>query len=143
MNEKMRNYTAVFSNKSGVVKEQYTAGGPKEAIQYARKFSAWPNVVIFDDTYTIIPSYGEMIYMNGEIVKRSCDGDYLLPSLCVYDSVRTTLNYACAGIYHKVSSITGKPSMVKFITDIGLQLQKLSSLCQEEAKRQDEPCRWI
>lgn len=142
MSEEMRKYTAVFSNRSGVVKEQYTAYGPKEAIQYARRFPAWPNVVIFDDTFTIIPSYGEMIYMNGVVVKRPCDADFLTPSLCVYDSVRTTLSYACAGIYHKVSSITGKPSMVKFITDIGLQLQKLSCLCKEEAMRQDEPCRF-
>lgn len=139
----MRKYTAIYTNKSKqVAKEQYEAEGPKEAIQYAKKFSAWPNVVITDDTYTIIPGYGEMIYMNGIIRKRPTDAEYLDPSLSVYDSVRTTLSYACQEIYHKASSITSKPSLVQFLTNAGVTLQKLSSLCKAEAHKNNEPCRW-
>lgn len=140
MDSKSRHYTALFSNRSGVVKEQYVASGPKEAIDYAKRFSAWPNVVITDDTYTYIPGLGEMIYMNGEIVKRCCDGDYLEPSRSVYDAARTTISYAIRRLYHMVPS-SGKPSQVKFFTQIGLTIQKLGYDCQKEAERMDEPCR--
>ena len=142
MDSKSRRYTALFSNRNGVVKEQYLAGGPKEAIEYARKFSAWPNVVITDDTFTYIPGLGEMIYMNGEIVKRCCDGEYLTPSRSVYDAARTTISYTVRRLYHMVPS-SGKPSQVKFFTQIGLTIQRLGYDCQKEAERMDEPCRVI
>ena len=142
MNSKSRRYTALFSNRNGVIKEQYLASGPKEAIEYARKFSAWPNVVITDDTFTYIPGLGEMIYMNGEIVKRCCDGEYLTPSRSVYDAARTTISYTVRRLYHMVPS-SGKPSQVKFFTKIGLTIQRLEYDCQKEAERMDEPCRVI
>lgn len=141
MDSELRHYTALFSNRYGVVKEQYDARGPKEAIEYARRFSAWPNVVITDDTFTYIPGLGEMIYMNGEIVKRCCDGEYLTPSRSVYDAARTTISYTVRRLYHMVPTSTGKPSQVKFFTKIGLTIQKLGYDCQMEAERMDEPCR--
>lgn len=138
----MRNYTAIYTDKQ-LVKTSYQAEGPEEAIAHAKRFSAWPNVVITDDTYTIIPGLGEMIYMNGEIVKRTVDAKYLMPSKSVYDAARTTIDYTCRRIYHIVSAVSGKPSQVKFFKELGLKIQRLEQDCIKEAELRDEPCRII
>ena len=141
----MRKYTAVYTPKKckEAICQSYEAHDPKDAIEKAQKFDAWPNVVIYDDTYSAIPSYGEMIYLNGQIIKRSFDGYYLLESLCLYDAIRTDLSYVSLRISNKISAITGKPGTVQFVKDICVALNKLSSLCQAEAAKNDEPCRWL
>ena len=133
--------TALKNNGINCAEITFRTACAKEAIEYARRFSAWPNVVITDDTFTYIPGLGEMIYMNGEIVKRCCDGEYLTPSRSVYDAARTTISYTVRRLYHMVPTSTGKPSQVKFFTKIGLTIQRLQYDCQMEAERMDEPCR--
>ena len=140
----MRKYTAIYTSKrKQLIKQTFEAKGPEAAISYAKSFDAWPNVVIFDDTYAEMQSYGEMICMNGQIIKRSFDGPYLMESLSIYDAIRTDLSYTSCRISNKISAITGKPSTVQFVKDICVALNKLSSLCQAEAAKNNEPCRWL
>ena len=140
----MRKYTAIYTSKrKQLIKQTFEAKGTEAAINHAKSFEAWPNVVIFDDTYAEIQSYGEMIYMNGQIIKRSFDGSYLMESLSIYDAIRTDLSYTSRRISNKISAITGKPSTVQFVKDICVALNKLSSLCQAEAAKNNEPCRWL
>lgn len=140
----MRKYTAIYTSKrKQLIKQTFEAKGTEAAINHAKSFDAWPNVVIFDDTYAEIQSYGEMIYMNGQIIKRSFDGSYLMESLSIYDAIRTDLSYTSRRISNKISAITGKPSTVQFVKDICVALNKLSSLCQAEATKNNEPCRWL
>ena len=104
----MRKYTALYTPKESkeAILQGYEAKDPKDAIEKAQKFDAWPNVAIYDDTYSAIPSYGEMIYLNGKIIKRSFDGPYLLKSLCRYDAIRTDLSYVSLRISNKILTIT-------------------------------------
>ena len=140
----MRKYTAIYTSKrKQLIKQTFEAKGTEAAINHAKSFDAWPNVVIFDDTYAGIQSYGEMIYMNGQIIKRSFDGSYLMESLSIYDAIRTDLSYTSRRVSNKISAITGKPSTVQFVKDICVALNKLSSLCQAEAAKNNEPCRWL
>ena len=140
----MRKYTAIYTSKrKQLIKQTFEAKGTEAAINHAKSFDAWPNVVIFDDTYAEIQSYGEMIYMNGQIIKRSFDGSYLMESLSIYDAIRTDLSYTSRRVSNKISAITGKPSTVQFVKDICVALNKLSSLCQAEAAKNNEPCRWL
>ena len=140
----MRKYTAIYTNKNKqVTKHAFEAKDHEAAINQAKSFETWPNVVIFDDTYAEIQGYGEMIYMNGQIIKRSFDGSYLMESLSIYDAIRTDLSYTSCRISNKISAITGKPSIVQFVKDICVALNKLSSLCKAEAAKNDEPCRWL
>ena len=140
----MRKYTAIYTSKrKQLIKQTFEAKGTEAAINHAKSFDAWPNVVIFDDTYAEIQGYGEMIYMNGQIIKRSFDGSYLMESLSIYDAIRTDLSYTSRRISNKISAITGKPSTVQFVKDICVALNKLSSLCQAEAAKNNEPCRWL
>ena len=140
----MRKYTAIYTSKrKQLIKQTFEAIDPENAISHAKSFDAWPNVVIFDDTYAEIQSYGEMIYMNGQIIKRSFDGSYLMESLSIYDAIRTDLSYTSRRVSNKISAITGKPSTVQFVKDICVALNKLSSLCQAEAAKNNEPCRWL
>lgn len=140
----MRKYTAVFTDKTrNFIKESYNAEGHKEAIASAQKYEAWPNVVIFDDTFSKIPGYGEMIYMNGQIIKRDCDGPYLTESLSVYDALRTDLAYLSGHLYNKINPLADKPSLVQFVKDICVQINMLSSACKREAAKNNEPCRWL
>lgn len=141
----MRKYTAVYTPKKSkeAILHKYEAHNPKDAIEKARQFDAWPNVAIYDDTYSVIPSYGEMIYLNGQIIKRSFDGPYLLKSLCIYDAIRTDLSYVSLRISNKILTITERPKTVQFVKDICVSINKLSSLCQKEAELNNEPCRWL
>ena len=140
----MRKYTAIYTSKrKQLIKQTFEAKGTEAAISHAKSFEAWPNVVIFDDTYAEIQGYGEMIYMNGQIIKRSFDGSYLMESLSIYDAIRTDLSYTSRRVSNKISAITGKPSTVQFVKDICVALNKLSSLCQAEAAKNNEPCRWL
>ena len=140
----MRKYTAIYTSKrKQLIKQTFEAKGTEAAINHAKSFDAWPNVVIFDDTYAEIQGYGEMIYMNGQIIKRSFDGSYLMESLSIYDAIRTDLSYTSRRVSNKISAITGKPSTVQFVKDICVALNKLSSLCQAEAAKNNEPCRWL
>ena len=140
----MRKYTAIYTDKNKqVAKHAFEAKDHEAAINQAKSFETWPNVVIFDDTYAEIQGYGEMIYMNGQIIKRSFDGSYLMESLSIYDAIRTDLSYTSCRISNKISAITGKPSIVQFVKDICVALNKLSSLCKAEAAKNDEPCRWL
>ena len=141
----MRKYTAVYTPKKSkeAILHKYEAHNPKDAIEKAQKFDAWPNVAIYDDTYSAIPSYGEMIYLNGKIIKRSFDGPYLLKSLCIYDAIRTDLSYVSLRISNKILTITERPKTVQFVKDICVSINKLSSLCQKEAELNNEPCRWL
>jgi hypothetical protein len=140
----MRKYTAIYTSKrKQLIKQTFEAKGTEAAINHAKSFDAWPNVVIFDDTYAEIQGYGEMIYMNGQIIKRSFDGPYLMESLSIYDAIRTDLSYTSRRVSNKISAITGKPSTVQFVKDICVALNKLSSLCQAEAAKNNEPCRWL
>ena len=141
----MRKYTAVYTPKKSkeAIRHKYEAHNPKDAIEKARQFDAWPNVAIYDDTYSVIPSYGEMIYLNGQIIKRSFDGPYLSESLCIYDAIRTDLSYVSFRISNKILTITERPKTVQFVKDICVSINKLSSLCQKEAELNNEPCRWL
>ena len=140
----MRKYTAIYTGKNKqMTKHAFEAKDPEAAINQAKSFETWPNVVIFDDTYSEIQGYGEMIYMNGQIIKRSFDGSYLMKSLSIYDAIRTDLSYTSCRVSNKISAITGKPSTVQFVKDICVALNKLSSLCKAEAAKNDEPCRWL
>ena len=141
----MRKYTALYTPKKSkeAIMQGYEAKDPKDAIEKAQKFDAWPNVAIYDDTYSAIPSYGEMIYLNGKIIKRSFDGPYLLKSLCIYDAIRTDLSYVSFRISNKILTITERPKTVQFVKDICVSINKLSSLCQKEAELNNEPCRWL
>ena len=140
----MRKYTAIYTSKrKQLIKQTFEAIAPENAISHTKSFEAWPNVVIFDDTYAEIQGYGEMIYMNGQIIKRSFDGSYLMESLSIYDAIRTDLSYTSRRVSNKISAITGKPSTVQFVKDICVALNKLSSLCQAEAAKNNEPCRWL
>ena len=141
----MRKYTALYTPKKSkeAILQMYEAKNPKDAIEKAQKFDAWPNVAIYDDTYSAIPSYGEMIYLNGKIIKRSFDGPYLLESLCIYDAIRTDLSYVSLRISNKILTITERPKTVQFVKDICVSINKLSYLCQKEAELNNEPCRWL
>lgn len=148
----MRQYTATYTNKAKqVVQHKYKADGHKDALAKAKSFDAWPNVVITDDTYTVIPGYGERIYINGIIVdngngfllSRPNKIEALVESHSAYDAAITTLRRAAEEIFHKVDSFTERPSKVKFFKDLGVAIQKLEFLCKEEAAKNDEPCRWI
>lgn len=140
----MRKYTAIYTGKNKqMTKYVFEAKDAEAAISQAKSFETWPNVVIFDDTYAEIQGYGEMIYMNGQIIKRSFDGPYLMESLSIYDAIRTDLSYTSCRISNKISAITGKPSIVQFVKGICVTLNRLSSLCKAEAAKNDEPCRWL
>ena len=55
----MRKYTAIYTSKrKQLIKQTFEAKGTEAAINHAKSFDAWPNVVIFDDTYAEIQSYG-------------------------------------------------------------------------------------
>ena len=145
----MRKYTAVFTDKKrNFIKTSYQAEGHKEAIASAQKYDAWPNVVIFDDTYTFIQGYGDIIYLNGTIIEMSgtwepnLEKASYLETLSQYDSVRIVLNRAAKLIHHKEPSITGRPSRIKYFNEIGFELQRLASKCIKEAEDLDERC-WI
>ena len=140
----MRNYTAIYTGKNKKVNtHRFDAESPEVAINRAKSFDAWPNVVIFDDTFSKIPGYGEMIYMNGQIIKRGCDGPYLTESLSVYDALRTDLAYLSRHLYSKINPLADKPNLVQFVKDICVQINMLSSTCKEEAAKNNEPCRWL
>lgn len=140
----MRKYTAIFTNKrKEFIKYSYQAKDPENAIEMAKSLDAWPNVVIYDDSYSAIPTYGEMIYMNGKIVKRGCDGPYLQKSLSIYDAMRTELSYVSNRIYNKIQPLTEKPNVTQFVKDVCVEINKLNSLCKDQALKNNEPCRWL
>ena len=140
----MRKYTAIYTGKNKqVTKRAFEAKNPEDAISQAKSFEAWPNVVIFDDTFSNIQGWGEMIYMNGLITKRGCDGPYLAKSLSIYDAMRTELSYVANRLYNKIQPLTEKPNVTQFIKDVCIEINKLNSLCKAEAAKNNEPCRWL
>ena len=143
----MRKYTAVFTDKKrNFIKTSYQAEDHKEAIKKAQKYEAWPNVVIFDDTHTFIQGYGDIIYMNGTVIEMSGAWQtdpsevIFLEPMSQYDSVRIILNRAAKLIHHKEPAITGRPSRIKFFSELGFELQRLASKCVKEAEAHDERC---
>ena len=105
-------------------------------------------MVIFDDTYTFIQGYGDIIYLNGAVIEMSgawqtnLEKASYLATLSQYDSVRIVLNRAAKLIHHKEPSITGRPSRIKYFNEMGFELQRLASKCIKEAEDHDERC-WI